>query len=188
MTADDASLVSMITGDRNRANAEAEVCARYRRRVHLYGLRHLRDASAADDLVQDVFATVIERVRRGELNDPDKLGAFILGTCRMQVIGRKRSEARRARILAIYGDPRIDDAAADETFEVTAGDLERVRDCLARLADRDRTVLLLTFYAELDADALGREVGLQPNNVRVIRHRALGRLQACVRGSEEAAE
>ncbi len=171
----------MITVDRDRAAAEAELCTRYGRRVYLYGLRHLRDASLAEDFMQDVLAMVIELLRNGAVKDHVKLGSFVLGTCRMQVMGRKRTDARRARILAIYADPRAV-AQGDETRRADSADVARVRDCLTRLTDRDRTVLLLTFYAELDAASLGRELGIDSSHVRVLRHRAMGRLQACVKG------
>jgi RNA polymerase sigma-70 factor (ECF subfamily) len=46
----DADLAPRIAeGDRE---AEAEMCRRMARRIRLYGLRHLRSPSAADDLVQ----------------------------------------------------------------------------------------------------------------------------------------
>lgn len=176
----DASLIAMIAEGRERAAAETELCARYRRRIFLYGVKYLRDAADAEDLVQDVLATVLERARAGEVREPDKLGSFVLGTCRMQIVGRKRVESRRARILARYHDPR----EAHELTEPPAVDLAdrtKLQDCLARMTDRDRTILLLTFYAELDADDLGRELRLSPSNVRVTRHRALHRLQACVK-------
>jgi RNA polymerase sigma-70 factor (ECF subfamily) len=176
----------MISEGRDRAGAEAELCARYRRRVYLYGVRRLHDAAAAEDFVQDVLTTVIERLRAGAVNDPDKLGSFVLGTCRMQAIGRNRSEARRSRILALYGDPRAGEQRAADASPVEAADLDRVRDCLDRLSDRDRTVLLLSFYAELDAEAVGRELGVNSSHARVIRHRAFGRLQACVKAGGKA--
>jgi RNA polymerase sigma-70 factor, ECF subfamily len=175
----------MISQDHDRARAEAELCARYQRRVYLYGVRHMRDVNAAEDFVQDVLATVIERVRAGALNDPAKLGSFVLGTCRMHAVGRKRSASRRARILALYADPRTPEGTSSAAVETA--DLPRVRECLARLADRDRTVLLLTFYAELDAAALGHELGVEASHARVIRLRALARLQTCVKGAEETA-
>jgi len=47
-------------------------------------------------------------------------------------------------------------------------------------AERERTVVLLSFYADKSADDAGRELALAPGNVRVIRHRALGKLRACM--------
>lgn len=176
----DAELVAAIATGGDRARAEDELCRRYQRRVYLYGLRHMRDAAAAADLMQDVFATVIEKARAGEVREPERFGSFVLGTCRLLATNRKRGEARRRKILAQYGDPR--EAPRGYTHEsiYPRGDLERVAGCLSALRDRDRAVLLLSFYAELDAPAIGTELGIAAGNVRVIRHRALEQLQTCM--------
>lgn len=181
---EDAELVARIRDGQDRARAEATFCARYQRRVYLYGIRHLRDAAAADDLVQEVLSTVIQRLRGGAVEIPEQVGSFVLGTCRMQVINRRRGERRRARLLAQYGDPRVNQQLDSEIPAVDSATLERVRNCLARLLDRDRAVLLLTFYAEMTAAAAGGELGVDAGHARVLRHRALARLQACVKGAE----
>ena len=49
-------------------------------RIRLYGLRHLRSATAADDLVQQVLLNLLEALRAGRLREPDKLAQFVLGT------------------------------------------------------------------------------------------------------------
>ena len=51
---------------------------------------------------------------------------------------------------------------------------------MQRLAERARTVLVLTFYAERTADQIVEELRLTPGHVRVIRHRALAALQSCM--------
>jgi RNA polymerase sigma-70 factor (ECF subfamily) len=48
-------------------------------------------------------------------------------------------------------------------------------------------VLVLTFHSERSALEVGRELGLSAANVRVIRHRALTRLRACLTGEEATA-
>ena len=59
-------------------------------------------------------------------------------------------------------------------------DHDRVLRCLQTLPERERSVLLLTFYDDRSADDVGRELGVQPGHVRVIRHRGLKRLRDCV--------
>ena len=77
----DAELVRQVgAGDRE---AEAELCRRMGPRIRLYGLRHLRDAHAAEDLTQQVLITTLEALRAGRLREPEKLASFVLGTCRM---------------------------------------------------------------------------------------------------------
>jgi RNA polymerase sigma-70 factor (ECF subfamily) len=62
-------------------------------------------------------------------------------------------------------------------------DAPRVAACLRELAERDRVVVLLTFYAERDAPRIADDLGVTPGAVRVIRHRAMARLRDCVLGS-----
>ncbi len=181
----DASLVEMIRDGRDRAAAETELSARFRRRAYLYGVKHLRSHADADDLAHDVLTTVIERLRAGAMADPEKLGSFVLGVCRLLVLDRQRSHSRKAKILARFATALPAEAEVSNAQEVESTHLARVRDCLAALADRDRTVLLLSFYAELDGEAVGREIGVEQSHVRVIRHRALGRLRTCVKGVRE---
>ena len=184
----DAQLVAAIVAGGDRAAAEDELCRRYQRRVYLYGLRHLRDSAAAADLMQDVLATVLEKARAGEVREPEQFGSFVLGTCRLLATNRRRGEARRRKILAQYGDPRDQRHGYTHESIYPRSDLERVNGCLSALRDRERAVLLLSFYAELDAAAIGSELGLAAGNVRVIRYRALEQLQGCMgtAASEEA--
>ena len=61
------------------------------------------------------------------------------------------------------------------------------RRCLGALPERERAVLVMTFYDDRPADAVAAELGLSAGNVRVIRHRGLERLRGCMddRGRNE---
>ena len=160
--------------------AEGELYRRFARRVRLYGLRHLRDAQAAADLVQTVLLTTLERLRAGEVREPEKIASFVLGMCRMTVLEIRRGSHRREALLEAYGGKE----EAYEAPEPLTFETERLAGCLERLAERERSVVLLTFFADKAADEVGVQLGLSPGNVRVIRHRALGRLRACLSGEE----
>jgi RNA polymerase sigma-70 factor (ECF subfamily) len=163
-------------GDRE---AEAELFRRLAPRVRLYGLRHLRDAAAADDLVQEVLVMTFDGLREGKVREPEKLASYVLGTCRKVVAGWRRGAQRRERLLALHGQQLVPpDVAPEEPL-----DLDRLSRCLTALAERERTVVVLSFYAERDAEAIGSELGLSAGNVRVVRHRALQRLRACMEGA-----
>ena len=45
-------------------------------------------------------------------------------------------------------------------------------------------MLVLTFYAEQNSVEIGRELAMNAENVRAIRHRALASLRDCVKGVE----
>src|SRR5262245_46108492 len=91
---DDNDLAQRIAAPRGDAAAEAELCRRFAPRIRLYGLRHLRSAAGAADLVQDVLLMTLQKLRAGALRDSGKLASFILGTCRQRVIDGRRGGHR----------------------------------------------------------------------------------------------
>ena len=155
---------------------EAELYRLLAPRVRRYGLRHLRDAHAANDLMQHVMALTLEQLRGGRLREPERVLSFVLGASRLTVMDQRRGERRREDLLQRYADalPRADLQIAPRL------DHRRVADCLERLPERERSVLVMTFYDEQPSEAVGRELGLSPGNVRVIRHRGIDRLRRCV--------
>jgi RNA polymerase sigma-70 factor (ECF subfamily) len=157
---------------------EAELYRRFAPRVRLYGRRHLQNDAAADDLAQDVLLLTIERLHAGEVRRPEDIGSFVLGTSRMMARAERRVERRRAALAARF----IDTDARVAPSSTAALDTPRVAACLRALAERDRLVMLLTFYADREAPRIADDLGVSPGAVRVIRHRAMARLRDCVLG------
>ncbi len=156
-------------------DAEAELCRRMAPRIRLYGLRHLRSAAAADDLVQQVLLTTIEALRAGRLRDADKLAPFVLGTCRLTTSAWRRTSHRQRRLLEEFGAILVPDTPSAASF-----DEDRLARCLQSLSERERSVMVMTFYDEKTTADVGAWLGASDGNVRVIRHRAVGRLRACM--------
>ena len=181
---DDAALAQRIisaTPERDSA-AESELCRRFGPRIRLYGLRHLRSDAAAADLVQDVLILTLQKLRSGAVREPERLASFILGTCRQVVIDGKRGVMRRERLLDTFS---LDlSGVVEEAVEPL--DTQRLKLCLERLPERERAVLVMTFYDDRPADAVGRELGITAANVRVIRHRGIERLRGCMQEGKDA--
>ena len=164
-------------------DAEAQLYRLLAPRVRRYGQRHLRDDHAADDLMQHVMALAIEKLRSGALDAPERIVSFVLGACRLTVIDLRRGQLRRDALLQRHAHelPPADLQIAPRL------DQERVAHCLERLPERERAVLVMSFYDEQPADAVGRSLGLSAGNVRVIRHRGIDRLRRCVDAGRRAA-
>jgi len=178
--ATDAALARLIASSApgTAHGAEAELYRRFAPRVRLYGLKHLRNEAAAQDLAQQVLLVTIERLRAAEVHHPEQIGSFILGTSRLLATGVRRTEERRAarRVEFGYLLPTVvlpADAALDRS---------RLERCLAELGERERSVLVLTFYAERPAAEIAETLGMSPGAVRVRRHRALARMRECLEG------
>ncbi len=157
---------------------ERALCEKFAGRIHAYGLRHLRDRPAAQDLVQHVLLSVLQALRAGRVEEPTRLDAYVLGTCRNAVMDVRRGDARQRRVAHASA------AGLPEGYEPSLLQVDRARleDCLRRLEARERAVVLATFLEDHDADEIGRTLSLTAGNVRVIRHRALAHLHGCVEG------
>ena len=176
----DEALARRIAGGLSES-MDAEVTELYRRfapRVRLYGRRHLQNDAAADDLAQEVLLLTIERLRRGEVRKPEDIGSFILGTSRMMAQSERRVARRREALTTRFMDTTVETAASS----FASLDAPRVAACLRDLAERDRLVVLLTYYADREAPRIAEDLGISPGAVRVIRHRAMTRLRDCVLG------
>jgi len=175
----DAELVRQVgTGDRE---AEAELCRRMGPRIRLYGLHHLRDAHAAEDLTQQVLITTLEALRAGRLREPEKLASFVLGTSRMTVLDLHRSTRRKERLLEQFG---ADLPAAVESF-IPRLDHDLLARCVQSLKERERSIVVMTFYDEQTGADVAGFLGVSEANVRVIRHRAIQQLRDCMGVSRE---
>ena len=174
---EDAELARAIAGSAPAvdAAAEGEFCRRFAPRVRLYGLRHLRDRHAASDLVQQVLMMTLERLRAGKLREPERLASFVLGTCRMVCMDQRRGAARREGLLEEWVIPE----EAVEDAEPRVFERERLATCLEALSERERSVVIGSFFEEQSIS----ELGLSAGNLRVIRHRALGKLRGCMEGA-----
>jgi RNA polymerase sigma-70 factor (ECF subfamily) len=171
---EDVELVRQIgAGDRD---AESELCCRLAPRIWRYGLRHLRLPQAAEDLVQQVLITTLETLRGGRLRDPERLVSFVLGTCRMTVLDLRRGALRRKRLLAEFGHELVPRGRPS----LSSFDRDRVARCVQALKERDRMVIVMTFYDEKTSAEVGGVLGTSDANVRVIRHRAIRELRRCM--------
>jgi RNA polymerase sigma-70 factor (ECF subfamily) len=154
---------------------EAELYRRFAPRVRLYGRRHLRDDSAAQDLAHEVLLIAIERLRAGGVRNPDEIGSFILSTARLTATSRSRTDHRRAHL----GSHMSDGTVVEADF-VAAVDLPRVTGCLDALEAQARLVIILTYFAERTAAQIASELGSTSGAIRVARHRAMERLRDCM--------
>lgn len=176
---DDADLVRRIAA--GSPADEAELCRRYLDRVRLYGRRHLGNPQAVADLVQEVMAALIQAARAGRIEEPGRIGSFVVGVCRYMTWRIRRGEGRRG------ADTELDglDLPAPEASRPAKLDTERLERCLAELPPRDQKILYLSFCEEQSALEIGSALALTEGNVRVLRHRALARLRAAVAGEAE---
>lgn len=183
----DAELVRHIaTAGSETTRAEALLYQRFAGRIELYGRRHL-GLSAAQDLVQQVILRVLVAIRAGRLREPDALASFVLGTCRNVSWDTRRAERRQAAVALeeeLSAQLPEGNAEPPEQRWLEQTEVVRLFRCMGALPEREASVVRMSFWEDQSAEAIGERVGASAGNVRVIRHRALAKLQSCLQARE----
>jgi RNA polymerase sigma-70 factor (ECF subfamily) len=180
-------LVSRIqAGD---LQAEDELVRRYARGVSVIIARAGCDRALIEDVCQDTLRITIEKVRRGDVREPDRLSGFIASLARNLVITQFRGSGAR--------DPRrlLDSSGADSTE--SASQLERlleeeqaqmVRRVLSEMsAERDRQILYRYYLAEEDKERICADLGLTSLHFNRVLFRARERFRDLFLAARERA-
>jgi RNA polymerase sigma-70 factor (ECF subfamily) len=161
------------------AAAEAELVQRYSRGI-LYLLRRLgAPPELADDLHQETFRIVIERLRRSGLDDPAGLAAFLRGTARNLVTADRRKTARRRTDADGEGLERVVHPSPSQLSSVLLDEeAEIVRRLIGELpTDRDRQLLLRFYVAEEEKENICTDLGLDSLHFNRVLFRARQRFK-----------
>jgi len=167
-----ADLVGRIrAGD---SHAEAELVARYGRGVMMVIRRSSGNAAVSDDVYQDTFRITLEKVRRGDLRDPEKLSAFICSTARNLVVEYFRRNPRHDSLAEIEHADSLPHAAPSQLDtllrEEKATIIRQVIDELP--TDRDRQLLFRFYVSEEDKETICADFGLTSLHFNRVLHRA----------------
>jgi RNA polymerase sigma-70 factor (sigma-E family) len=119
--------------------------------------------SAAEDVVQEVFAGALHRW--GELRDP-------VAYLRRAVASRCTSWVRR-RVL----ERRHGTYAEPAPTGTPNADAPAVRAALARLTPRQRAAVFLRFYLDLTEAQIADSLGCRPGTVKSLLHRSLATMR-----------
>lgn len=131
------------------------------------------------DVCQDVLIAVITGLRRGQIRDAERLGAFIAGVARNVISNELR--VQRTRPAQPIADA---DAVADLRDEVAKRDrVRRLRSALEEVVDADRQILVLTLVHGLKSGEVAERLRLDDQVVRARKSRAIRRLTERLRGS-----
>ncbi|WP_020598693.1 RNA polymerase sigma factor [Spirosoma panaciterrae] len=141
---------------------------RYFNALQNYGYKFVRDEDFVKDCVQEVFIEIWSR--RTRISTPESVRAYLLGSVRKRVL----REGFRQRINR---DDESTDFENDLTFvefspewsvieqESLAETTQRISDALNQLPKRQREVIYLRYYQNLDRDEIAEIMGVNPQSV-----------------------
>jgi RNA polymerase sigma-70 factor (ECF subfamily) len=193
--ADEALMLRYQRGDRS---SFSELVRRHKSPLYNFVLRHLRSASAAEDITQETFLRVVQRA--ADFKHEARFSTWLYTIARNLSIdhGRKMKHRRHASLDAATST----DGAARPLLEVVAdarpeGDVGRAAEwsdmrrsivmAVDALPDDQREVFLLREVADLPFKEIAEVTGIAENTVKSRMRYALERLRAALSEFEEYA-
>jgi RNA polymerase sigma-70 factor (ECF subfamily) len=170
-------LVSRIrAGDRQ---AEAELVERYSRGVMIIIRREVRDTAVAEDLYQETFRIILEKIRQGDVREPERLSGFICGVARNLVIDYFRRAARQEGMTEIEEAAPLPHLAPDQLQELLRKEkADLVQQVLKEMPnERDIQVLYRFYIADDEKEQICADLGLTNLHFNRVLHRARERFR-----------
>jgi RNA polymerase sigma-70 factor (ECF subfamily) len=159
------------------ADAEEELFRRYKDGIAIIIGRIVHNESATEDLSQETFRISLEKIRGGDVREPERLSGFICGVARNIAIDYVRKMRRLANQEELIDAEQIRDPQPDQFEQLWRKErAEIVRQLINEIkVDRDREVLSRYYIAEEDKDQICANLGLTSPQFNSVIFRALNR-------------
>jgi RNA polymerase sigma-70 factor, ECF subfamily len=174
-------LVSRIRAGNRQT--EAELVERYSRGVMIIIRREVRDTAAAEDLYQETFRIILEKIRHGDVREPERLSGFVCGVARNLVIDYFRRAARQEGMTEIEEAAPLPHPAPDQLQELLQKEkADLVRQVLKEMPnERDIQALYRFYIADDDKEQICADLGLTIPHFNIVLHRARERFRELYR-------
>ncbi len=168
----------------DRAAWDALVDA-YWQRLYAYALRATRNPELAQDLVQETFLRIVQRL--GSYDDQGKFEAWLFRILVNLVRDHGRSQSRRPMQSTMHD--KHGESTGDMTDEMPGNqamphepvelgeDLVRLKAAMERLPDGDREIIMLRHFGDVPFKEIAHIFGCPIGTVLARAHRALGKLR-----------
>jgi len=153
-------------------------------RVYRYVAARLNSTEDAEDVTTEVFLRVIDNLHTFRWRGAP-FGAWVFRIAHNEVISFVRRQQSRPGLLSIADDfPDI--AGGEDHTELIERQIvvEEIRVAAQRLPEAQRQVVALRFGAGLSVAETAQALNKTENNVKVLQHKAIARLQQWVRKDE----
>ncbi|HCC46968.1 MAG TPA: RNA polymerase subunit sigma-24 [Elusimicrobia bacterium] len=152
----------------------------YFARIYSYIRCRAGGAAAAEDLAAEVFRKALENFAQ---YDPARgnLAQWLFGIARNEVnYYFRRAALLRFLPLDLFGDT----LAKERAPEAPGGGADGLAAALRRLDERERDLIGLKFYSELNNREIAKVTGLSESNVGTVLYRCMAKLRKELAGEE----
>jgi RNA polymerase sigma-70 factor, ECF subfamily len=148
-------------------------------RVYRYVFARLGKSEDAEDVTEEIFLRVIDNIDGFSWRGLP-FGAWVFRIARNEVVSHVRRQRNRNATGQLT--ETIPDATADHVTAIeTQFAIASVREATAKLPEAQRQVIELRFSAGLSVAETAQALKKSENNVKVLQHKAIARLQQLLR-------
>jgi RNA polymerase sigma-70 factor (ECF subfamily) len=159
------------------SDAIDELISRHKRQLQGYLVSIVGQKSTADDVFQETFIKVIERLKRGKYTDNGKFASWLFRVAHNAAIDYLRKQQGVADVVDIDTDYGVQQHKAEEVdiehFEVRERDKGTLRTLICKLPKEQCEVLTLRYYMNLSFKEVADHLDIGINT-------ALGRMRYAV--------
>jgi RNA polymerase sigma-70 factor (ECF subfamily) len=165
----------IVAGD---GRAESELVERFGEGLLFLLRRWTRDPATAEDLYQETVRLALEKIRRGEVREPDKLPGFLRSLAKNLSIHHYRRGSVRGERERDLEEVSADGVAAHDSMDQLTRLLRAEKAALVRQVigempmARDRQVLFRFYIGEEDKERICADLGLTGPELNVVLFRA----------------
>ena len=160
-----------------------------------FAILQLRDASQAEDVVQDALIAVLEKPDR--FAGQSSLRTYVTGIMKHKIIDALRVAGRTRQF--VVSDDQSEDDVIDALFAADGHTIEKPRPwgnpdaaleqkdffrvmeiCLEKLPTNTARIFLMREWLELETDEICKELAISTSNAWVMLYRARLRLRECL--------
>lgn len=154
-----------------RESAFRQLYDHYAHRIYSVGLRHLKQADLAEDLVQSVFLKLWES--RKDLGEVHAFAGWLYTLTRNTLISVLRKKGSQAAYLDfIIKRPGSSNLQPEQDL-IRKEQLQLIRNGMNQLSNQQRIAFRLQREEGLSYQRIGERMGISPNTVRVHLYKAM---------------
>ncbi|RKU28559.1 hypothetical protein C6499_09805 [Candidatus Poribacteria bacterium] len=179
MKNEDAQLINrFLTGDES---AFTVLVKKHQKRVHALAWRKVGDFHIAEELTQDTFLKVYQKL--GTLKNPNQFAGWLYVITDRVCTAWYRKQKPQMESLENTSEEEIDGLSyrsyEDEQRENASVEYRRgfIKNLLEQLPESERTVVTLHYLGEMTCQAIGEFLGVSANTVKSRLQRARNRLK-----------
>ena len=154
--------------------------------VFRYIYIHLDDVSYAEDVFQEVYTSLYQRILRRGKADIKNPAAFLMKTARREIWRCNRKRNARSIPLEEMEDRLEDSRETPEDLAVSGDTLEAVRSVLRNISPRAAKVFVLYYFFDMTLADIARELGITPEAAKSRLSRARSSVRRQLKREEEA--